>query len=84
MKNDGKTMKNDEKRAVFCQVMLKSDELGTYPYTVTWRATAPGFERALVLKAPPGCSAYSEAFEIVFGVVSGGFRWFYGVFGQVF
>lgn len=38
------------------EVMLKSPELGTYPYTLNWRATPAGFERALVLKAPLGGS----------------------------
>jgi hypothetical protein len=38
------------------EVMLKSEELGTYPYKVRWAATAAGLERALVLKAPLGGS----------------------------
>jgi len=31
---------------------LESSELGTYPYTVSWNATAPGLERTLIVKAP--------------------------------
>jgi hypothetical protein len=38
------------------EATLKSDELGTYPYTVSWKATPPGVEKALVLKAPLGGS----------------------------
>eukprot|EP00933_Yihiella_yeosuensis_P077861 TRINITY_DN8880_c0_g1_i1.p1 TRINITY_DN8880_c0_g1~~TRINITY_DN8880_c0_g1_i1.p1 ORF type:complete len:1522 (-),score=340.36 TRINITY_DN8880_c0_g1_i1:161-4051(-) len=38
------------------EVMLKSEELGTYPYTVAWKATPAGLDRALVLKAPLGGS----------------------------
>eukprot|EP00931_Biecheleriopsis_adriatica_P045665 TRINITY_DN2614_c0_g1_i1.p1 TRINITY_DN2614_c0_g1~~TRINITY_DN2614_c0_g1_i1.p1 ORF type:complete len:5069 (-),score=1280.39 TRINITY_DN2614_c0_g1_i1:105-14627(-) len=38
------------------EVMLKSEELGTYPYTVSWRASQAGLERALILKAPLGGS----------------------------
>jgi len=38
------------------EVTLKSEELGTYPYTVSWRASAAGLERALMLKAPLGGS----------------------------
>lgn len=36
--------------------MLKSEELGTYPYTVSWKATPAGLDKALVLKAPLGGS----------------------------
>ncbi|CAJ1367807.1 unnamed protein product [Effrenium voratum] len=43
------------------EVMLKSQELGTYPYTVSWRATPAGLERALVLKAPPGTPSLRDA-----------------------
>jgi hydrocephalus-inducing protein len=35
---------------------LTSEELGTYPYTVKWLATAPGLERTLICKAPLGLS----------------------------
>jgi hypothetical protein len=31
---------------------LVSEELGSYPYTVKWSATAAGLERTLILKAP--------------------------------
>eukprot|EP00434_Breviolum_minutum_P007893 symbB.v1.2.006964.t2/scaffold348.1/size222345/3 len=46
------------------EVTLKSAELGTYPYTVNWRATPAGFERALVLKAPLGGSTV-ESFKFL-------------------
>jgi hydrocephalus-inducing protein len=42
------------------EVTLKSDELGTYPYTVHWVATAAGLDRTLVLKAPLGGSSVEE------------------------
>jgi len=42
------------------EVMLKSEELGTYPYTVSWRASPAGLERALVLKAPLGGSVVEK------------------------
>merc|ERR1719478_1196945 len=35
-------------------ITLKSDELGVYPYTVNWVATAAGLDRTLVMKAPLG------------------------------
>eukprot|EP00930_Biecheleria_cincta_P015308 TRINITY_DN12810_c0_g1_i1.p1 TRINITY_DN12810_c0_g1~~TRINITY_DN12810_c0_g1_i1.p1 ORF type:complete len:5041 (+),score=1000.88 TRINITY_DN12810_c0_g1_i1:126-15248(+) len=38
------------------EVSLKSDELGTYPYTVSWKASPAGLDKALVLKAPLGGS----------------------------
>jgi len=41
-------------------VTLKSDELGVYPYTVNWVATAAGLDRTLVLKAPLGGSVVEE------------------------
>eukprot|EP00439_Symbiodinium_sp_Y106_P048024 s951_g6.t1 len=46
------------------EVMLKSEQLGTYPYTVNWRATPAGLERALVLKAPLGGSVV-ESFKFL-------------------
>ncbi|CAE7738994.1 Hydin, partial [Symbiodinium sp. CCMP2456] len=46
------------------EVMLKSEQLGTYPYTVNWRSTPAGLERALVLKAPLGGSVV-ESFKFL-------------------
>jgi hydrocephalus-inducing protein len=37
-------------------ITLKSDELGVYPYTVNWVASAAGLDRTLVMKAPLGGS----------------------------
>jgi hypothetical protein len=37
-------------------ITLKSDELGVYPYTVNWVATAAGLDRTLIMKAPLGGS----------------------------
>jgi len=39
------------------EAMLKSDELGTYPYSVAWKATPADLEKTMVLKAPLGGSA---------------------------
>eukprot|EP00929_Paragymnodinium_shiwhaense_P007666 TRINITY_DN111574_c0_g1_i1.p1 TRINITY_DN111574_c0_g1~~TRINITY_DN111574_c0_g1_i1.p1 ORF type:complete len:5027 (+),score=1455.52 TRINITY_DN111574_c0_g1_i1:94-15081(+) len=47
-----------------CEATIKSDDLGTYPYTVNWQATAPGLERTLVLKAPLGLSVV-ESFKFM-------------------
>jgi len=41
-------------------ITLKSDELGVYPYTVTWVATAAGLDRTLVMKAPLGGSVVED------------------------
>jgi len=38
------------------EVMLRSEELGVYPYTVRWQATPAALDRTLVLKAPLGSS----------------------------
>ena len=36
------------------EIVLKCDELGTYPYRVEWKATAAPMEGAVVFKAPLG------------------------------
>jgi len=46
------------------EAILESSELGAYPYTVHWKATAAGMERSLTLKAPLGGSA-SDHFKFI-------------------
>jgi len=41
-------------------ITLKSDELGTYPYTVDWVASPAGLDRTLVMKAPLGSSVVED------------------------
>jgi hydrocephalus-inducing protein len=42
------------------EATLNSNELGTYPYRVAWKATPAGFEKTMVLKAPLGGSAVEK------------------------
>ncbi|CAK0791292.1 unnamed protein product [Prorocentrum cordatum] len=42
------------------EATLNSNELGTYPYRVAWKAIPAGFEKTMVLKAPLGGSAVEQ------------------------
>jgi hypothetical protein len=42
------------------EATLNSNELGTYPYSVAWKAAPAGFEKTMALKAPLGGSVVEK------------------------